>query len=89
MTNVKQIQKEDNIFATIVSKGETLKTIVGKNFTNINEVIKQITSSCNDFRGLAQLTVRNQSQGWYFNTLLRINNQADQPRDGLQYRFAF
>ena len=93
MTNIKQIQKEDNIFATIASKGKTIKSIVGKNFNNINEVIKLLTSSCYDFRGLVQLTIRNQSQGWNINMLLRINNTfacaKEQPHDGLQYRFTF
>lgn len=99
MIHSKTISKEDNVFATIIAKGKTIKSIVDRNFTNINEVINAITSECQDYCGLAQLNVRNQSQGWALNLLLRINNKQQrqftsqklhsQPHDGLQYRLAF
>lgn len=53
---------------------------------------------CGNHRGLVQLGVRNQSQGWNLNMLLcvggdelpaRLNNEIEPPRDGLQYRLAF
>ena len=97
MITQKTFTKEDNIFATLMGKGKIIKTIVGKNFSDISEIVKMITSNCGDYRGLAELSVRNQSQGWSFNMLLSMNNvlptseriEAEPPRDGLQYCFAF
>lgn len=85
------------MFATLVARGKTLKSIVGNNFSCLNEIIKLMCHNCGDFRGLAQLNVRNQSQGWSMNMLLKIGNtshshrtnEQEPPRDGLQYRFAF
>lgn len=93
MADVRTMTKEDNVFATLISRGKTLKSIVGHNFSCLNEVIKMMCHNCGDFRGLAQLNVRNQSQGWSINMLLRIDNSTQRnpepPRDGLQYRLAF
>lgn len=96
MANTKIFKREDNVFATLIHHGKTLKSIVGRNFTELNDIIKLMCCSCNDFRGLAQLKIRNQSQGWCMNMLLRINNQTkdeslSEPKpllDGLQYRLA-
>lgn len=96
MTDTRTLKREDNVFATLIHHGKTLKSIVGHNFTEINDIIKIICYNCNNFRGLAQLNIRNQSQGWSMNMLLRINNQTttktlSEPKpllDGLQYRLA-
>lgn len=96
MTIAKTLRKEDNVFATLVAKGKTLKTIVGNNFSNLSELIRLGCKSCGDYRGLAQLNVRNQSQGWSMNMLLMIDSKvagscnradAEPPLDGLQYCF--
>lgn len=100
MTILRTMNRDDNVFATLSSYGKTVKSIVGRNFTSINDVIKMMTTGCKDFRGLAQLSIRNQTQGWSMNMLLRIDNRASKtanqpateqepPHDGLQYRFAF
>lgn len=98
MANIKTLTKGDNIFATLVAKGKILKTLVGRNFTNLNQVVKMACGNCEGYRGLAQLSVRNQSQGWNVNMLLRIdrgesavttNSEKEPLLDGLQYRFAF
>ena len=99
MNDLRTISREDNIFATIVAKGKTIKSIFAHNFASINEIINALTSECSDFNGLAQLNVRNQSQGWSLNMLLRIKGtpkrsfsqalHAIPPHDGLQFRLAF
>ncbi len=97
MNDTRTIKQEDNIFATLIHQGKTVKSIVGKNFNEINDIIKLICCSCNNFRGLAQLNIRNQSQGWKMNMLLRINNitqkkshpEPEPLLDGLQYRLSF
>lgn len=98
MTNLRTISKSDNIFITLIAAGRTIKTIVSRNFSNLNEVIKMASMGCGNHRGLVQLGVRNQSQGWNLNMLLRVggdelparlNNEIEPPRDGLQYRLAF
>lgn len=96
MNETKTLKREDNVFASLIHHGKTLKSIVGRNFTEINDIIKIICCNCNDYRGLAQLKIRNQSQGWSMNMLLRINtkmatNTNCEPKpllDGLQYRLA-
>ena len=96
MTTQKTFTKGDNVFATLVGKGKIIKTIVGKNFTNISQIVKMITSNCGDYQGLAELNVRNQSQGWSLNMLLSMSNilpardniENTPARDGLQYRLA-
>lgn len=97
MANVKTLTKDDNVFATLVAKGKVLKTLVGRNFSSLNQVMKMVCAGCGEYRGLAQLSVRNQSQGWNMNMLLRIDGviparecaEPEPLRDGLQYRFAF
>ncbi|MBQ7941824.1 MAG: hypothetical protein IJ328_05390 [Muribaculaceae bacterium] len=97
MADTRTINREDNIFATLASKGKPIKALMGQNFSGISEVIKTICSYTDDFRGLAQLNIRNQSQGWSINMLLRIDTkpqpqlqtEPEPPHDGLQYRFAF
>lgn len=95
MADVRTMTKEDNVFATLVSRGKTLKSIVGRNFSELNEIVQLMCLNCGDFHGLAQLNVRNQSQGWSISMLLNINNkakrhiEAEPQRDGLQYRLSF
>lgn len=95
MATTRTITKEDNVFATLISRGKTIKSIVSRNFSGINDIINIMCNNCGDYRGLAHLNVRNQSQGWSMNMLLRINNcskkhQEKEPaRDGLQYCFSF
>lgn len=99
MTTHKSISKDDNIFASIVAQGKTIKSIYAHNFTSINEIINMMTTDCDSHCGLVQLNIRNQSQGWAFNMLFRISDtlsrtlrrrsQSQQPHDGLQYRLAF
>ena len=72
----KTISREDNIFATIVINGKTIHTIASKNFSSINEVMNMATSQCERVRGLAHLYIRNQSQGWSMDMLIRINTPA-------------
>lgn len=76
MTTTRTIAKEDNVFATLISRGKTLKSIVSRNFSGINDIINTMCNNCGDYRGLAHLNVRNQSQGWSINMLLRINNST-------------
>lgn len=45
MITQKTFTKEDNIFATLMGKGKIIKTIVGKNFSDISEIVKMITSN--------------------------------------------
>lgn len=95
MTTSRTLTKEDNVFATLFSQGKTIKSIVSRNFTKINDIINIMCNSCGDYRGLAHLNIRNQTQGWSMNMLLRINNceknlkEKEPARDGLQYCFSF
>ena len=96
MSEIRALKREDNVFATLFHHGKPLRSIVGHNFTEINDIIKLICCNCTDYRGLAQLSIRNQSQGWSMSMLLRINNKTSikynhEPKallDGLQYRLA-
>lgn len=96
MTELKTMNRDDNVFATLVAKGKTLKSFCGKNFNNLGELVRMMCVNCDGYRGLAQLNIRNQSQGWSLNLLLMIDNRnskvgmtqtIEPPRDGLQYRF--
>lgn len=75
-TTQKTVSREDNIFASIVINGKTIHTIASKNFSSINEVMNIATSQCDSVRGLAHLYIRNQSQGWSMDMLIRINNPS-------------
>ncbi len=60
----------DQIFATLMLGGKTLVSVCKSNFATIDEVVKFITSAAGRFMGLAQLSIRNKTQGWTTNIAL-------------------
>ena len=72
MITARNINREDTVFATLTALGNTINSLSGRNFTDTREVTRMICDSCKGYRGLAHLTIRNQSQGWSIKILLKI-----------------
>lgn len=93
----KSISVEDQVFASIIVQGKTLHTLTASNFSNTNEIIKLASKNFKNYRGLAHLYIRNQTQGWSMTILLSINSTNTTPEtqnysprlDGKQYTLPF
>jgi hypothetical protein len=64
MNTFNNIKTTDQVIATLESNGKILARISNRNFANINEVVKLITTTVGHYWGLAKLTIRNRTQGW-------------------------
>ncbi len=58
------IKVTDIVFATIEVGGRVLASFCKSNFESVAEVVKAMRNAAGQFMGLAQLTIRNKTQGW-------------------------
>ena len=58
------VSASDQIVAQLETNGHVLARVSNHNFHNIDEVVGMIQALAGKFLGLAQLTIRNQTQGW-------------------------
>lgn len=84
----------DVIFASIQCNGRTLASIKQTNFSSIEDVMRCIVSMAGQFYGMAQVQVRNMTQGWrtampvasqHRIALPRITPVAPVMHSGMQY----
>lgn len=54
----------DKIVAQLESNGRVLARVSVSNIASIDEVVGMVRTLAGKFMGLAQLTIRNQTQGW-------------------------
>ncbi|MBR1935725.1 MAG: hypothetical protein IJ835_06725 [Muribaculaceae bacterium] len=54
----------DMVFAKLVAGGRVIATLCKSNFSSLDEVVNAMRSLAGSFIGLAQLTIRNKTQGW-------------------------
>lgn len=64
------LSASDQVFATLMLGGKTLVSVCKSNFNSIDDIVRFITSSAGKFMGLAQLNIRNKTQGWAMNMSL-------------------
>lgn len=79
------IKTGDQIFATLILGGKIIASVCKSNFASIDEVVRFITGTAGRFMGLAQLSIRNKTQGWSTSMSL-ATRQAQQPARRLPQR---
>ena len=67
----------DQVFATLIVGGKVIASVCRNNFANINDIVKFIGSNAGRFMGLAQLNIRNKTQGWSMNMALASKQQTN------------
>lgn len=77
--NATSLSINDQIFATLIVGGKVLTSVCRNNFANINDVVRFICASAGRFMGLAQLNIRNKTQGWAMNIALASRQSTPQP----------
>ncbi len=77
--NTTSLSLNDQIFATLMVGGKVLASVCRNNFANINDVVRFICASAGRFMGLAQLNIRNKTQGWSMNLALSSRQSIPQP----------
>lgn len=88
------IRKGDKILAMLTRNGKVIAQLPPMDIDNMEEIIINLKSVCNNVSGLVQLFVRNFTQGWHIDKLLYISDSANCShkrivnKDG-QYCFAF
>lgn len=59
-----QISPCDQVFATIENNGHIIASVNKNNFRSTDDVVRTILSLAGSFLGVAQVNIRNKSQGW-------------------------
>ncbi|MBO4721690.1 MAG: hypothetical protein J5629_02025 [Muribaculaceae bacterium] len=77
--NATSLSLNDQIFATLMVGGKVLASVCRNNFANINDVVRFICTNAGRFMGLAQLNIRNKTQGWSMNLALSSRKSIPQP----------
>lgn len=73
------LSTSDQVFATLMLGGKTLLSVCKSNFASIDEIVRFITSATGKFMGLAQLNIRNKTQGWTMSLSLATSQVKQQP----------
>lgn len=76
-TNVNTLQLSDNILGQIACNGRVLASVNGNNFLSIDDVVSHLLAQAGRFMGLAQVVVRNKTQGW--STVIALATQRRRP----------
>lgn len=75
--NTASLSVSDLIFATLIVGGKVIASVCRNNFASINDIVKFIATSAGRFMGLAQLNIRNKTQGWSMNMALASKLQTN------------
>ncbi len=79
MNNTKTLSINDQIFATLIVGGKVVLNLCRSNFASINDVVRFICSNAGRFMGLAQLNIRNKTQGWSVNMAIASQPTTSRP----------
>lgn len=91
----RNIAPSDQVMATLVGRNGILATVNKSNFASLNDVVRFVMALAGRFAGMAQLTVRNRTQGWSVNMALAApqiaassrpcHHHSSLPHEGRQY----
>lgn len=92
-TIIKSLDRADNIFASLSIHGQTLVSFYRNQFSSVAEIVAAIKAAANGLQGLAQVSIRNQSQGWKIDLCIlfkhhpkeKAMHSAIPPHEGRQY----
>ena len=97
MNTLKQVNRDDEMMATLEAQGGVLASVQKHNFTSVDDVVRFVMSLAGKFVGLGKLTIRNKTQGWRIVMSLAVKRPslslagvgmsvpATLPHDGRQY----
>ena len=97
MNTMNQVNRDDEMMATLEAEGGVLTSVQKRNFTSVDDVVRFVMSLAGKFVGLGKLTIRNKTQGWRVVMSLAVRRPslslaglggsmpAMQPHDGRQY----
>lgn len=74
MKSQKNIQRGDKVLAMLTHNGSVIAKLSNMDFDSVNEIIIAL-KDISGFSGLAQLFIRNFTQGWYLNSPLFVSNK--------------
>ena len=97
MNTLKQVNRNDEMMATLEAEGGVLASVQKHNFTSVDDVVRFVMSLAGKFVGLGKLTIRNKTQGWRIVMSMAVKRpslslagmgmpvHAALPHDGRQY----
>ena len=97
MNTLKQVNRNDEMMATLEAEGGVLASVQKHNFTSVDDVVRFVMSLAGKFVGLGKLTIRNKTQGWRIVMSMAVKRPslslagvgmpmpAALPHDGRQY----
>ena len=84
-TTANTFQLSDNILGQIACNGQVLASVSGTNFLSVDDVVSLLLAQAGRFMGLAQVVVRNKTQGWSTVIALATQRRRPTPRRNLPF----